>query len=235
MADRARLRIATRLAGAAERAPLLARLLEGHRARRITKRFPALDDALGRAPAIRETIAPVHEHYVTHVSDGPMAASLETCVFLVVLGSAVRPARVLDLGSGISSYVLRWARSAGHLDARITSVDDDEAWLERTRAFLEERAEAPDELLAWSGLDEADGPFGLIFHDLGDMRRRAESLPMVLRVARRDGAPVVLDDLHKRRYHAEAERAVRANGGRLLDAKPFTRDRQGRFAGIAVH
>jgi hypothetical protein len=43
--------------------------------------------------------------------------------------------RLLDLGSGFSSYVLR-AYAAGVPGAVGWSVDDDPAWLEKTRAFL---------------------------------------------------------------------------------------------------
>ena len=163
-----------------------------------------------------------------------MAASLEVCVLLLALARAQRPARVLDLGSGFSSFVTRsFAREAGGA-CRVTSVGDSAEWLGRTRVFLGKRGVPTDDMLTWEAFrGTASGPFELIFHDLGDMSVRAAALPHVLgRVA--PGGIVVLDDMHKTGYPEQVRRTCGSAGFDIHPVPMLTTDPFGRFAAIAV-
>jgi hypothetical protein len=66
-----------------------------------------------------------------------MSVSVELAVFLDVLCRLIEPDRILDLGSGFSSFVLRRhlaSRDVG-VHSVIWSIDDSPEWLEQTRGL----------------------------------------------------------------------------------------------------
>jgi predicted O-methyltransferase YrrM len=74
--------------------------------------------------------------YVTSISAHDMAASPGTVAYLYRLCDHLQPARILDLGSGLSSAIFRkWVNDRDR-DCEIVSVDDNEEWIGRTRDFL---------------------------------------------------------------------------------------------------
>jgi predicted O-methyltransferase YrrM len=169
-----------------------------------------------------------------------MAVSLRTSQFLYVLAKAIGARRILDLGSGFSSFVLRlYSMNAGK-DAVVYSVDDDENWLAKTVEFLRDSQVREDFLMGWqSFLQSAPGSFDLIFHDLGNMVLRAQTLPFVLSQLEAKGV-FVLDDMHKTGagpeggYPRIARRAVRQAGLTLLSARLYTLDGYRRYCEIAL-
>jgi predicted O-methyltransferase YrrM len=172
--------------------------------------------------------------YVTSVSPPAMAASLEVCVLLLALARAQRATRVLDLGSGFSSFVTRtFVRETGSA-CRATSVDDSGEWLGRTRVFLRKQGLETDDMLTWETFRSVpSGPYDLVFHDLGDMPVRAAALPYVLgQVAA--GGIVVLDDMHKSGYPEQVRRACGNAGFDLYPVPTLTTDAFGRFAVLAL-
>jgi len=70
------------------------------------------------------------KYYKKHVSDG-YVINWKTTRFLIKLINTMKPQRVLDLGTGWSSYILRFG------DAEVCSLDTNEKWVEKTRGFLE--------------------------------------------------------------------------------------------------
>src|SRR5213078_4518044 len=118
-------------------------------------------------------IRDVYNDYVGGVSAPDMAVSLEAAATLLVLGEGLHPARVLDLGSGFSSFDLRTAAPR----ADVWSVDDNAEWLERTKAFLRSQGVADKRCELWQTLDPAfAGIFDLVLYDLGSMATRAACL-----------------------------------------------------------
>ncbi len=213
--------------GSGLRAALHARRSRQQLLRELQRRLPRPLRMARRQRSARAELAPVYECYVSQVSSPEMAVSLETACLLAVLCEALEPARVLDLGSGFSSYVLR--RAAQRHAGRVVSVDDDARWLRRSGDFLREQGLAATGLFEWERFRASTERFELVFHDLGSMERRREVLPEVLeRVA--EGGVLVLDDVHKAEY-AEAVRALLAGRPhRCLDLRALVQDRFGRHA-----
>ena len=109
---------------------------EGRRdERRLQRRFPPLAGTEILAEAT-ERLRPVFDEYVTSVSVPMAALSLETSALATVLCEITRPHRILDLGSGFSSYVFRRYAATASPQAEVWSIDDSPHWLEKTRGFL---------------------------------------------------------------------------------------------------
>jgi len=212
--------------------------------RRDAKRLSALFEELGDYGSLLATGIPDLKHaygkYVAKFSTPEMAVSLETSQFLYALAKVARARRILDLGSGFSSYVLRlYSMDAGG-DIVVYSVDDDKRWLARTREFLRLSRIREDFLLDWQAFQQLTPMrFDLIFHDLGNMALRAQSVPFVTSLLDARGI-LVLDDMHKTGtgleggYPRLARRAIRQAGLTVLSARRYTLDRYKRFCEIAI-
>ena len=198
-----------------------------HGGRRLDQELPGLAAALPRA---RRQLQPAYESYVHSVSAGDHAMSLELAAFLLELARHTGARRVVDLGSGFSSYVLR--RYADERpDTDVTSIDSSPDWLERSRDFVDDHGLDVDRFVDWSCFEPRDeiGSFDVVLHDLGDMTLRTASLSDALLLAG-PGGYVVLDDVHKRGYRAFARRVVAASSAWRIDIRAVTRDRLGRYA-----
>lgn len=194
----------------------------------------APDELTQRLITAKQAIAPLISDYGTEVSTPDMAVSLPSAAFLAALCKVTRPMRVLDTGSGFSSYVLR--RFAGHNGQRaeVWSVDDDEQWLAKTREYLAAQSMADERLLMWDQLaatDERD--FDLIFHDLGQAHGiRLEVLPDVCARLSPRGL-LLLDDFHKLRYRRGACRVLERLNFDVVPLRHHTIDPLGRYAALA--
>jgi predicted O-methyltransferase YrrM len=213
-------------------------------AQRDAKRLSDLFEELGDYESLLATGVPdlkrAHGKYIAEFSTPEMAVSLETSQFLYVLAKAVRARRILDLGSGFSSYVLRLYSMDAGSDVVVHSVDDDRGWLARTGEFLRLSRMREDFLLDWQTFQQLTPiGFDLIFHDLGNTALRLQSLPFVISLLDTRGV-LILDDMHKTGagleggYPRLARRAVRQAGLTVLSAPQHTLDRYQRFCEIAL-
>lgn len=180
-----------------------------------------------------DRIVGAYERYVTSVSSAGMALSLPTSTYLDALCRATEPTRVLDLGSGFSSYILR-RYAADHGGVDVVSVDDNEGWLEKTGEFLD-AVDTPrlGALVPWATFSaQAHEPFDLILHDLamGGLRDSAMWQAAGLTAP---GGWLVLDDAQAP-SHRQTMRAV-ATDGQLewYSLRRWTLDDIGRWATIA--
>jgi hypothetical protein len=185
--------------------------------------FPSARD-IGRAG---DDLRPAYETYVRDVSTAGMAASLQTTAVLLALCRRERVTSAVDVGSGFSSYALRfWARE---VDCVVSSVDDDPVWLARTQKFLADQRLPTGDVYLWPDLP--DRTFDLVFHDFAMGVRREEAMPRAVQASSRF---VVFDDAHHR-SHRRAMRAVCAEAGaRLYSLRPLTLDWMKRYAMLAV-
>jgi predicted O-methyltransferase YrrM len=222
-----------------EVAPQVARTLRGagnvpagwrdaRRLRREAPRFAPLSLAEHRAG-----LEPVYAEYVSAVSTPIEAASLEVCAYLAFLCDALRPRRVMDAGSGFSSYVLRRYQAA-HPDTVVVSVDDAPPWLERTAAFLEQHGVGTERLIAWDAFAQGqERDFDIVFHDLAHGSAREAGMPVVAgRTAA--GGCVVFDDANHAGHRAAMGRAAAGAGMARYSLRQWTHDRFGRFSMLAV-
>jgi predicted O-methyltransferase YrrM len=192
-------------------------------------RAPFLTTVRDGMPSIAARYADDHRDYCARVGHPVHAASLELVGVLLGLVDATAPRRVVDLGSGFTSFVLRdHARASG---IEVHSVDDSAAWLDRTRGYLREKGVSDGNLHHWPDFQRLGmrGGFGLVLHDMGFMDVRLKTLEQVLDLAA-PGGWVVLDDMHKAEYRAAALAVLERRRLEHWSLKALTRDRLTRYA-----
>jgi predicted O-methyltransferase YrrM len=191
--------------------------------------FPWLDGV--QVGPERAALAAEHTRYCKDISSEKMAADLGFATFLQLWCLAATPKKVVDLGSGFTSYVLRRyakaAAAAGH-PCEVWSVDDDAAWLGRTRDYLAEMKQDGAHLMVWHEfIKVAPHDFDLVVHDAGSMQFRADNLGNALDLAR-SGGLVLLDDVHRFEYRAHALDLLAQRGYKFLSVRAL-RDGYGRY------
>jgi len=198
---------------------------------RLRERMPAFADYETLAAPIRRRLDPHHGAYIQHVSNDTMAASLPLSTFLEVMCRVIHPQRVVDLGSGFSSFVLRNYASHAPDPIEVHSVDDHGGWLEKTRQYLSRHKLSTENVWEWSAFIAAATPrsFDLVLHDMGSMEFRAETLPEVLTLGR-PGGYVVLDDVHKPAYRKRVHQVLSERGLNHLSLKQITVDNKARYS-----
>ena len=199
--------------------------------RTLERDFPFLSDT-GVKSEVEETLRQPYGQYITEVSSPIHAASFEASVFLALLCRGLQPARVLDLGSGFSSFVFRHTLPDAH---EVLSMDDDAAWLERTRQFLVQHGAGVNGLEEWNPIAlESPNGFDMVFYDLGSMNTRAEYLERVVDACRRWQATLVIDDAHQRLFRRKLNRELRGVECQVYVTWPFTRDSYDRYS-LVLH
>lgn len=179
----------------------------------------------------RARFRPFYEFYVSEVSAPDHALSLETASYLYALCEFLEPRSILDLGSGFSSFVFR-TYAAARPGASVWTLDDNPAWLGRSRAFVASSGLGIEHFGIWSDYQlHPEPPFDLVLHDLGSMSTRLRTLPAVLNQCRAGGI-VVLDDMHKEEYAPDALRVLIAGKFDWFNARPWTLDHYGRHAWV---
>jgi predicted O-methyltransferase YrrM len=177
---------------------------------------------------------PTHERYVTSVSDEVNAISLRLATTLRGLCEFLRPNKVVDLGSGYSSHVLRSYSARADHPVEVWSVDDNEMWLGRTADFLAADGLSTNKLSLWSDfVNGGPGDFDMVVHDLGVMSTRAETLDKALHLAAAGGV-VVLDDVHFRAYWSVAAGRLRDLDWPVFNTAWRTWDRIHRYSALVM-
>jgi predicted O-methyltransferase YrrM len=207
-------------------------------ARRDSKHLLRLFPELGNFDTYIQSTSPglrsAYDLYVSEVSTSGHAISWEVSVFLSVMTQIKKPIRILDTGSGFSSYTLRLYSLNTSLPTLVCSVDDSPVWLKKTETFLSSRGMATEHLFTWTDFcASGERNFDLIFHDLGRIETRAETLPFILTLLNPAGV-VILDDMHKKLYRPVVGQEVHKAGLAMFSARQFTLDGFGRFAHIAT-
>jgi len=147
--------------------------------------------------------------YTNTVSLEGMPISFESACFLWSLCEATQPRRILDMGSGFSSFVFRRYQRNADVRPEVWSVDESQEWLEKTRKFLRLQDLSDDNLYTWEEFLELEPPhFDLIFHDLGYMHERPDIFERLLGLRRPQGF-LVVDDFQNPVYRAEITHRLR--------------------------
>jgi predicted O-methyltransferase YrrM len=202
----------------------------------IRRRIPALIDA-GALTKCYDELKCLHQDYCMRYSDRVHVVSLEQAAFLLNACHTLNPNRIVDLGSGFSSFVVRsYARE--NTNCRVLSVDDDPRWLGRTEQFLKEQKVSTDDLLLSKDFfrEAHSGSFDLVFYDLGTMQTRAENFEQTLNVLNdRPGSLMIIDDVHKSDYRLIVSRLLRDKRIQFFNLKKITGDEYGRYAYAILH
>ena len=199
---------------------------------RLDMKYPGLREKYRRSSEdYRRRIEPFYREYVEIVSSEIMASSPELSVFLLFLCDLIQPERILDLGSGFSSFLFRFHALTAGKKPIIWSVDDSEEWLARTADFLASHNLPNDHLMTWDAFSENQKAcFDFIFYDLGPFPFRMACLQPMLEGMTADHGVIVLDDMHAAEYGLFVRRALKGTRFHPYDAGCYTRDHFNRFS-----
>jgi predicted O-methyltransferase YrrM len=177
-----------------------------------------------------------HNEYTTTVSSASWALSLRTTAYAVWLCDLLDAQKACDLGSGFTSYALRTVVQD------VTSVDDDDAWLHRTREFLVSQQHEDGHLVLWDdwleactiGIAVGAPAFGydVIVHDFSIGPKREAAMWRAADALSPDGA-LIFDDAQHEGHRAEMHRVATHHGLTLHSLHDLTLDSIGRFAMVA--
>lgn len=186
---------------------------------------------INKFPKIFAEIKDKHAGYIKEISSPDMAMSLELAEFLIEYCISTKPNRLIDLGSGFSSFVFRLYQKHINEQAIIYSIDDDEAWLHKTKDYLKNIELNTDNLITLDSLKAMDlnGFFDLVLLDLNFVEKRKLYISYSLDLTKEDGVTII-DDVHKVEFLREVKKRAKAHDSVLFDLKEKTIDSFGRFA-----
>ena len=184
--------------------------------------------------AARGLLQPAYNDYIARISPHNWALSLETGSLFYVICEEVKPAKVIDTGSGFSSYVVRLWQQKNMPSAEVWSVDDSASWLERSKTFCAEKSVGLDNFDVWESFEKAhpEPEFDVVLYDLGSMKMRVNTFPRALKLCK-PGGIVIIDDTHKNFYRNEVTRVCGEQNIPLDDMKALTTDSIDRYCWVA--
>jgi len=202
--------------------------------KRLIKKFPPFKRILERKESVQKELQRFYSHYVSEVSCPVAAISMELSILLLEMCRLYRPKRILDLGSGFSSFVFRYYREKEDKEVTIYSVDDNAGWLEKTKEFLKSQNLPTDHVMEWDLFSREDHEkFDLILHDLGMMDLRQQTLGKAISFANPKGF-VVLDDFNKMDYRNFATAFLIECELDYYILRSFTEDHITRYSALVI-
>ncbi|MBX2942952.1 MAG: hypothetical protein KF860_11445 [Cyclobacteriaceae bacterium] len=177
----------------------------------------------------KELLRPYYEQYIKEVSRADMAASLELAAFMYTICKINQYTRLLDMGSGLSSFVFRLYANENPR-VMVYSVDDDTAWLEKTKDFLRQHKLGVDNILTLDQfLKSEEQGFECILHDLNFIEVRINYVDRMMKIVK-SGGLLIFDDVHKPDYFFALLTKVKNIQSKVFSLHPVTHDSFGRFA-----
>lgn len=201
---------------------------------KLHRKFSQLDGLEKILDKNYKTLLPFYDDYVSQYSEDDMAISLKLASFLLTFCEIMKPQFILDLGSGFSSFVLRYYKAQVRDEVEVYSVDDSSQWLAVTRSFVAKHELSVCNLVEWDVFKErTDLKFDFIFHNLGSIDIRKQALPIIIRMLNKNGH-LLLDDMHKIDYLPQAKQIVKDANFQLYSLEKYTKDKFKRFSSLAT-
>ncbi len=174
-----------------------------------------------------------YDQYIKEVSRADMAASFECVHLMRSLCKLFSCKKLLDLGSGFSSFMFRqYALSDSTI--RVWSVDDDVEWIRKTRDYLYQQKVSTENLMMLDDfLATSEKDFDLIFFDLNFVEVRKKFIRMAVERCK-PGGLIIFDDVHKKDFFYDVLRETTALPVQFKDIKSLTLDEFGRFALLGI-
>ena len=112
----------------------------------------------------------------------------------------------------------------------VFSVDDDAAWLEKTKDFLLQHQLITDNIFTLDQfLKSGEKEFDCILHDLNFVEIRIKYIEHIMRISKRNGL-VIFDDVHKPDYLFALLIKLKNMKAKKYNIRPLTYDVYGRFS-----
>src|SRR5688572_28834496 len=157
-------------------------LLLQTRIRSLSKAKSTFPDAidLKKIQQAEDYLRPFYTHYVKEISRADMAASFQLAALLRFFCSRTPKKKIVDFGSGFTSFVLRDYAKADH-SIKVWSVDDDAQWIEKTRAYLKYHQLNDNNLIMLTEfISSGEADFDLALLDLNFVEVRKNYIKLVL-------------------------------------------------------
>ena len=201
---------------------------------RIQKKYPHLQKTYEtKKDEYEHKILTTYEEYISKVSSEIMAIS---SVFCILMCDMMRPKKIVDFGSGYSSYIFRSLSSIIGEDYHPTiwSVDDSSEWINKTKKFLYSHNISSDNVITWDAFIQQDfGLFDFILYDLGGFEFRKENLKQIIKLCNKNGM-IIFDDMHSAEYGRYLNKILKKNNCTCFDIRYYSRDKFGRYSKLAV-
>lgn len=141
-----------------------------------------------------EEIDLIYKLYTDTISSKDMATSLEQCLILSGIMQKNELKKVLDTGSGISSFFIRKYLPE---NCEVFTFETDTKWASKTENFIQNYNLISSNILIWNDVkdDSTINDFDFIYHDLGDIETRIDTIPNIARRLK-TGGYIMLDDAH---------------------------------------
>ena len=174
-------------------------------------------------------LRPIHEKYTTEISVN--SCSLEYAVALCCLASMPSIQSVADLGSGFTTFALRWLDNQRRLRKPITTYDDSLKWIQKTQMFTALQGVITGPMRLWSMDNPPKLKVDLVSFDISVTKRRPQYMLPAFEMAQKG---LLVDDVHKKYLVYELNRKLSEFGRpyEWIDLKPWTLDSLGRYAAL---
>jgi len=192
----------------------------------LTREYPRVVMYSQQKVSIESLIRAAYQDYVRNYSSGLISLSLNRACFIYFLIKAFQVQKTIDLGTGISSYVSLLASKAV-TGSEVISVDDNEYWLEKTRAFLHSNNLPGDNLILLKDFlkDINRVKFGACILDIGDYKLRKQLFPQLAASIKEHGGFIFVDDFHVPAYRSYIETVCDELQLRVYSLRKVTRRR----------
>ncbi len=200
--------------------------------KRLIHIYPEFDNIQAQIKKSCDKLNESYVYYKSNISIGNSAASIETAALLDIAARNNKAKRILDLGSGYSSYVLRTYQKECPDDVEVWSVDSDKKWLEKTREYLEQNNLDVGNMYHWDDfVKDFNGKFDLVFLDMRPISARVDWVEK-LHNNLSDQGLIIVDDVHKDHLMTPILIKYADRFDHLVNIKNITFDNLGRYAMI---
>jgi hypothetical protein len=182
---------------------------------------------------VAREIEPFYNFYVKNISRADMAASLQLVSVLLKLCRDTAPHKLLDLGSGFSSFVLRYYAKNYPMTA-VWSVDDDIQWLNKTKDYLRQNdLNAANVVPLPEFIHGNVAGFDIVLLDLNFVEVRKNYITLAIERCKAGGI-LLFDDVHKPDFMYDVLIQTRNLPIRLYSIRSLSLDSYGRYALLGI-
>lgn len=192
----------------------------------LCKIYPGLDKFYSQKRQIKDNLKIAYKDYIANYSASLISLSLDRGVFFYYLCQLIRPAMILDLGSGFSSFIFRRYSKDTASVASVLSIDDSEFWLNQTADFLKKHDVSADGMQLWNNSQQEVFPeFSIAFLDIGTLEMRLKLLPDLIHKIKFSSGIILIDDFHVPFYRKKVREICKMENINIYSLRKVTRTR----------